>query len=193
MISIIDELRNILKPDLICPTDSGTTITLQEEQAQSSCLPITLNKKRVKTLTIQIDKDGFDAHPLLQKIGGLHKHLDYLIFCEIPQEKSCFILAIELKSKRPSSKKGWGIQVKAGLTIGQYLINMLEMYKKTHWENITYRGILFSANIEHKKPNQKKRKTTRARALQYEKHAIYGFQYVHKACGRTYDLEFFLR
>ncbi len=192
MISLIDELRNILKPNFICSKDSGSTIILEESQSQSSCKPITLNKKGVRTLTLQIDQGNFDAHPLLQNISGLHKHLDYLIFCE-NTDKTCYVLAIELKSKNPSSGSGWGSQVKAGLTIGQYLVGMLEMYLKTYWEHIEYRGILFSSKIEHKKPKGKKRKTTKARRLEYEKHSNLGFSYVHKACGREYDLGFFLR
>ena len=66
MISIVDELRNIIASEFISTDDKGTNITLKENHI-SDCKSLKLKKGNARTMTLKVDDSKIDIHPLLKK------------------------------------------------------------------------------------------------------------------------------
>lgn len=186
MISIVDELRNIIATDFISLDDKGNSILLNEKDT-SDCKPFKLLKDNARTITLKVDIPDFDLHPILKKgIKNLKKQPDYIIFCE--NTDGCFCLIVELKSK---NKDDWHRQVKAGLTIAKYLVGMLENYTKKDLSSIKYRCLLF--HTSKMKPKIRKKKTTKQKAFQYDFHPIHKYHFTDQSCGADQPLPLFMR
>lgn len=186
MISIVDELRNIIANEFISSDDSGNRILLQENQL-SDCQPFKLLKGNSRTLTLKVDGGDIDIHPILKKgIRKLKKAPDYIIFSE--NKQGCFCLIIELKSK---NKDDWHRQVKAGLSTARYLVGMLENFMKKDLSKIEYRCLLF--HTKNTRPKIRKKKTTKQKAFTYEEHSIYNYQFTTQPCGADQPLPLFMR
>ena len=127
MISVVRELGDIVRDEFISSDDSGTKITLKEKKVPEY-KPFPLNKGNSTTLTLEIDIDGFDGHPILKAgVENLKKYPDYLIFCENKNfPEKIFVFIVELKSDNPGD---WHRQAKAGLSVAQYLVGMLENFR----------------------------------------------------------------
>jgi hypothetical protein len=122
----IDELKSIIDPKNIYSGDTKDSIVLKEDSPKSKCQSFKLRKsERIKTLTLNIDREGFDAHPILRAIENLKKHPDYIIFCEDINLREIYVLIIELKS---DDKDDFHRKVRAGIALADYLVGMLENY-----------------------------------------------------------------
>lgn len=186
MISMVEELRNIVAKDFVSSDDKGNSILLQESQF-SACQSFNLIKGNAKTFTLKVDTNDFDLHPLLKNgIKHLKKQPDYIIFCENRNGQFCLI--IELKS---SNKDDWHRQVKAGLSTAQYLVGMLENYTKKDFSSVEYRCLLF--HTKNVRPKVKKKKKTKDRAFQYDIHPIFKYQYTDQPCSADRPLPLFMR
>ncbi len=188
MISLINALHDAIKPNFICPNDKGNTITLSEK-ANNSCGTIRIEKGNTRTLTIAIDENT-DLHPMLQVIKNLPKKPDYVIVCENQNTGQIFVLVVELKS---TNLDDWHRQAKAGLSIAQYLVGMIEGYQKQLFANIEYRCLLFHAKT-NKMGMAKKRKIAQ-KAFAYDTHYTLKYPFTDKPCQTKtpYKLELFLR
>jgi hypothetical protein len=192
MISLIKVLINLIDEKYRSPDDKGAYITLREKN-QSKCKPFKLRKGRTKTVTIEVDQEGCDVHPLLREgVKNLKKRPDYIIFCENTHINNniIYILVVELKS---DNSDDWHRQAKAGVAIAQYLVGMLENYQKMSFPNIEYRCLLFHTKKETagiaKKSNLSKK------SFEYEEHKIFKYKFTDKPCNisKPYELEMFLR
>lgn len=82
MISIVDKLRDLVNEDILYHNDKGRIIILEEKQ-QSKCKAFSIEKGSSNTLTLEVDLNRLDVHPLLKNgVKKLKKSPDYLIFCE---------------------------------------------------------------------------------------------------------------
>jgi len=186
MISIIDELRNIIADEFISNDDKGISILLRENQI-SDCQPFKLLKGNARTLTLKVDEGQIDIHPILKKgVKKLKKAPDYIVFSE--NRSGCFCLIIELKSK---NRDDWHRQVEAGLSTAKYLVGMLENYSKKDLSAINYRCLLF--HTKNLLPRIRKKKTTKQKAFKYEVHQIYNYQFTDQPCGADQPLPLFMR
>jgi hypothetical protein len=176
--SIVNHLRTIIKSEFHVDK-TGSKLILKEEKEAASCSPITVDLSNTNALCICTDKDGLVLHPLLE--DGINKTSDYIIFAESENEKTLFIIAVELKSNKTS---GWTKQAKSGLVIGEYLLGMLEMKLTKVYENIELRCLLFSAKAQ--KEDTKNRKVT------YKEDPHFKYKYLQKKCGTTLRLERYL-
>jgi hypothetical protein len=169
--------------------DRGTVITFQEKNF-SKCKPFKLFKGQTETLTLEVDLDSFDAHPILKdEIKNLKKYPDYLVFCRNKKVSSqIFVLIVELKSE---NKGDWHRQAKAGVTISKYLIGMLENYLKRRFANVQYRCLLF-----HKKggtARMHKKKKIKNKSFSYDIHPIFDYKFSDRPCQAHHELEMLLR
>ena len=128
MVSIVDKLRDLVNDKILYSNDKGRVITLEEQQ-KSKCKAFTIEKGNSNTLTLEVDFQGLDIHPLLKDgVKKLKKSPDYLIFCENKNlGKKTFVFSVELKSDNADD---WHRQAKAGLVVADYLIGMLENKEK---------------------------------------------------------------
>ncbi|MCU0389524.1 MAG: hypothetical protein MUE81_00250 [Thermoflexibacter sp.] len=183
MINFIDKINQIIDNQFFTPHDKGTQINLK---GSGECKEIPFEKGNVKTLTISVDKEGFDGHPLLKTIKNLKKYPDYIIFCQ--KGNQLFVLVAELKS---TNSDDWHRQAKAGLAFAQYLVGMLESFEKKIFD-IEYRCLLFHTKKETR--SMKKGKTEK-KQFKYSKHPIFKYQFSDKPCNvkTPYSLEIFLR
>jgi hypothetical protein len=65
MISIVDKLRDLVNDKVLYSNDKGRVITLEEQQ-QSKCKAFTIEKGSSNTLTLEVDLNSLDIHPLLK-------------------------------------------------------------------------------------------------------------------------------
>ena len=184
MFSIVNHLRDLVNEAIIYKDDKGKVITLRENQ-ESKCKNLTINKGNSNTLTLEIDTEDFDIHPLLKKgVKNLKKSPDYLIFCENKKiGHQTFVFSIELKSDNPN---GWHRQAKAGLAIAEYLIGMLENKAKVKL-SAEYRCILFHTKNETTK--MRKKKKIKRPKVEYEVHPIFKYKFTDRPCNINHYLE----
>lgn len=186
MISIVDELRNIIASEFISTDDKGTNITLKENHI-SDCKSLKLKKGNARTLTLKVDDSKIDIHPLLKKgIQKLKKAPDYIVFCE--NKSGYFCLIVELKSK---NKGDWHRQAKAGLATAKYIVGMLENFTKRDFSTIEYRCLLF--HTKNLPPKIRKKKTTRKKAFEYKVHQTHTYKFTDQPCGADQPLPLFMR
>lgn len=186
MNSMINEIRKIIDSKFI-HEQSSTNILLKEEKS-SSCQPFKLLKNNIKTLSLKIDLDEIDVHPILNNtVDNIKKKPDYIIFCKRPYIKKIFCFIIELKSKNPGD---WHRQVNGGLILAKYLVGMLENVNKRKIVDIEYRCLLFHALKD--KPKVKQRRKTSPKETAYKKHEHFDYKYMAKACNRDYALSIFM-
>jgi hypothetical protein len=192
MISLIKVLTNLIDERYRCPDDKGAYITLKEKN-QSKCKPFQLRKGRTKTLTLEVDKEGCEVHPLLRaSVKNLKKRPDYIIFCENSHinKNVIYVLIVELKS---DNSDDWHRQAKAGLAIAQYLVGMVENYQKMIFPNIEYRCLLFHTGKET--AGMVKKSNLSDKSFEYDEHNIFKYKFTDKPCNisKPYELEIFLR
>jgi len=186
MKSIINEIRNIVDSKFIYE-ESSTNILLREEK-NSSCQPFKLLKENIKTVSLKVDLDEVDIHPLLNnRVHNIKKKPDYIIFCKKPYKKTLFCFIVELKSTNPGD---WHRQVNGGLILAKYLVGMLENVSKRKIVDIEYRCLLFHALKS--KPKVKQSRKTSPKQTAYIEHEHFDYKYMTKACNRNYALSIFM-
>jgi hypothetical protein len=188
MISIVDKLRDLVNDEILYKNDKGKIITLEEKQ-ESKCKAFTIEKGSSNTLTLEVDLNSLDIHPLLKNgVKNLKKSPDYLIFCENKKlGKKTFVFSVELKS---DNSDHWHRQAKAGLAIADYLIGMLENKEKRNLNitsSIEHRCVLFHTKNETSKIRKKKK--TKQLKTEYDIHPIYGYKYTDRPCNVNHYLE----
>lgn len=188
MESILSQLRVLIDNKFIYDGDSGSKITLKEEKEEASCAPFKLSKGNVKTLSLKVDLDDEDVHPMLSNLEkNIKKKPDFIIFCKKPHKQTLFCFIVELKSKRPGD---WHRQVNGGLIIAKYLVGMLEHFTRKKITNIEYRCLLFH-NIENT-PRRKMKSKTSMKRIPYRTHEDFSYKFAIKACNRNYSLPIFM-
>ena len=186
MISIVDKLRDLVSNEILYLNDKGKTITLEERQ-QSKCKAFPIEKGNSNTLTLKVDLESLDIHPLLKNgVKKLKKSPDYLIFCENKKlGKKTFVFSVELKS---DNWDDWHRQAKAGLVIADYLIGMLENKEKISISsNVEKRCILFHTKNETSK--MRKKKKIKRPKTEYEIHPKHGYKFTDRPCNVNHYLE----
>lgn len=187
MISIVNKLRDLVNEEIIYRNDKGRIITLEERQ-QSKCKAFQIQKGSSTTLTLEVDKQGLDIHPLFKNgVKNLKKSPDYLIFCENRKLGSkTYVFSVELKS---DNSDDWHRQANAGLAIAQYLVEILQNKEKIDFDlsNIEYRCVLFHTRKETSK--MRKKKKIKHPKTEYEIHPIFGYKFTDRPCNIYHNLE----
>jgi len=184
---LIQKLREYIHSDFIYAEDKGKSITLKEGKT-SKCKDFSIEKGNYSTITLEIDKDGMEIHPLFKDgIKNLKKKTDYLIFCEKKSKeaklKTYYALSVELKSDNPDD---WHRQANAGRVIAQYLVGIVENKEKQKL-NVEYRCLLFHTKKETSKIRKKKK--IKHPKTEYEKHPIFGYLFADRPCNINHFLE----
>ena len=149
---MITEIKDIIQEKYYRKPSSPEFIILEERDTKGKLIPKQKNYtyNDISFCLFKLPDDGDKVHPLLkEKISGLKKVPDYIIFCEKKNKK--YVLVFELKSDETGD---FELQLKAGDAIAKYFIGMFELYKGKIFNDIEYRFICYS-NKKWKNPTAK--------------------------------------
>ena len=189
----LEKIREAIHEDFIVPKTSNWKQVSLKEDNTAKCKSILLNEQKVKSVIIELDKQGTDIHPLFtteEGIKGLKIKNDYLIFAL--KKSNLYALLIELKSKNEGN---WRKQCKAGEIVAKYIIQMVNNWAEDivfEIDNFNFRYILFHTN-ENNSFKNKRKKNTRNISFQYNKHPKENYYSIKLMCNKEYNLGMFCK
>ncbi len=189
MITKLKKIREAIHDDFLVKEDDEWMHINLVEKDNASCKSVLLKKQSgIKTVVIELDKQGKDIHPLFttkKGITGLKIKNDYLIF--VLKENKFYALLIELKSNNPGN---WRSQCKAGEIIATYILQMVNNWAKDiviEKDMFNFRYILFKTNENNSFKNIRKN-NTRKPYFEYLKHPTEDYYYAKLVCNNEYNL-----
>ena len=189
----LKKIREAVHDDfLIKKNDRWKKIELVETN-QAKCKSVLLKTTGIKTVVIELDKQGKDIHPLFSTEKGiidLKIKNDYLIFAL--NKNKLYALLIELKS---NNEGNWRNQCKAGEIVAKYILQMVNNWATDivlEVDNFNFRYILFHTN-ESSSFKNKRKKNTRNSFFQYNKHPKEEYFSGKLMCNKEYNLGMFCK
>ena len=189
----LEKIREAIHEDFIVPKTSNWKQVSLKEDNTAKCKSILLNEQKVRSVIIELDKQGTDIHPLFttkEGIKGLKIKNDYLIFAL--KKNKLYALLIELKSKNTGD---WIKQCKAGEIVAKYILQMVNNWVKEDitFKHFSFRYILFHTNdndvITLKNRRKKKIKPSPFKYITHDE----GFLFIRKLCNKEYNLGMFCK
>ena len=200
MMTLLQAIGDVVRPEF----RRDGVIRLEEADPQSTCGPVTLNKRGL-ALVLKLDslpppacaQPGCQIRcsvndrlfPLFrQEMSGLTALCDYLIFYPEPSGDAArlFVFLCELKSTNIGSAKK---QAENGKLLADYVVAMAKHHRKLpSIPSIETRGIVFSPVLE-----QPKIADPRRDRCDYRSHpgALPDMKFAYCRAGASYPLEYF--